>query len=235
VVDTSGCHRSVGRPHQAAPPAREDPLTAASIGHNGAVALFPRLYDTFLEPLVSGFREAGVRLVDPQPGMKVLDVGCGTGTHLALYAASGCGVTGVDLNSDMIARAASRLGPDADVREADATDLPFDDGAFDVAIGMLVLHEMSPADRRLALVEMARVARRVLVIDHHPRPDGSLRGRAIRAASTAIERIAGGDHYRNYRQFVRSGGVPVVVGEAGRGIVASTREASGSMGIYLLG
>jgi len=220
---------------RAVPLARDDPLMAVDIGHNGAVAIFPRLYDTLLEPLVRGFRETGVRLVDPQPGMKVLDVGCGTGTHLALYAAAGCRVTGVDINADMIARAASRLGPNADVREADATDLPFQADAFDMAIGMLVLHEMSPSDRRTALGEMARVSRRVLVIDHHPLHDGTLRGRVIRAASTAIERIAGGDHYRNYRQFVRSGGVPVVVGEAGRGIVASTREASGSMGIYLLG
>ena len=210
-------------------------MTAGDIDHNGAVALFPRVYDTFLEPLVRGFREAGARLVDPRPGMKVLDVGCGTGTHLALYAASGCGVTGVDLNPDMIARAASRLGPEADVQEADATDLPFGDDAFDVAIGMLVLHEMSPADRSAALGEMARVARRVLVIDHTPVPDGTLRGRVIRAASTVIEWIAGGDHYRGYRQFIRSGGVPGLVGEAGRGIVASTNEASGSMGIYLLG
>ena len=46
--------------------------------------------------------------------------------------------------------------------------------------------------------------------------------------NNAIERIAGGDHYRNYRQFIRSGGVPSVVGEAGRGIVASTSEASPS-------
>ena len=169
------------------------------------------------------------------PKLAVLDVGCGTGTHLALYSAIGCGVTGVDLNPDMLARAASRLGSEADLREADATDLPFDDETFDVAIGMLVLHEMSPSDRSAVLCEMARVARRVLVIDHHPRHDGSLRGRAIRAASTAIERIAGGDHYRNYRQFIRSGGIPAVVGEAGRGIVGSTRRGSGSMGIYLLG
>ena len=63
------------RPLQAMRPARDDVSTATDIGHNGAVALVPRLYDTFLEPLVRGFREAGVRLVDPQPGMKVLDSG----------------------------------------------------------------------------------------------------------------------------------------------------------------
>jgi len=192
-------------------------LPLLTIDHNGCVAMFPRIYDTFLEPLVRGFREAGIRLADPQPGMKVLDVGCGTGTHLALYAAAGCRVAGVDLNPDMVARAALRLGPEAELSEADATGLPFEDDRFDLAIAMLMLHEMP------------------MVIDHHPRPDGSLRGRAIRMVSTGIERIAGGDHYRNYREFLRSGGIPTIVASAGRGIVASTREASGSIGVYLLG
>ncbi|MCJ7726454.1 MAG: class I SAM-dependent methyltransferase [Acidimicrobiia bacterium] len=199
------------------------------------MALVPRIYDTLLEPLVGGFRVAGLRLVNPEPGTKVLDVGCGTGTHLALYAKSGCTVAGVDLNPDMIARARSRLGPGVDLREADATDLPFDTDAFDLAIGMLMLHEIPPADRKAVLGEMARVAQRVLIIDHHPRPARTLRGRAIRAAATSIEWIAGGDHYRNYRQFLQTGGVPAVVAGAGRGIIASTREASGSMGLYLLG
>jgi len=210
-------------------------LPLLTIDHNGCVAMFPRIYDTFLEPLVRGFREAGIRLADPQPGMKVLDVGCGTGTHLALYAAAGCRVAGVDLNPDMVARAALRLGPEAELSEADATGLPFEDDRFDLAIAMLMLHEMPPVDRTAALGEMARIARRVMVIDHHPRPDGSLRGRAIRMVSTGIERIAGGDHYRNYREFLRSGGIPTIVASAGRGIVASTREASGSIGVYLLG
>lgn len=199
------------------------------------VALVPRMYDTLLEPLVRGFRVAGRQLADPQAGARVLDVGCGTGTHLALYAAMGCTVAGIDLNPDMISRARARLGPEADLREADATKLPFTDDAFDLALGMLVLHEMSPADRKSVMREMARVARRVLIIDHHPRPSGTLRGRAARAFATSIEWIASGDHYRNYRQFLRSGGVPTVVAGAGRGIIASTREASGSMGIYLLG
>jgi ubiquinone/menaquinone biosynthesis C-methylase UbiE len=198
------------------------------------MAAGPRLYDTLLEPLVKGFREAGVDLVGPQSGMRVLDVGCGTGTHLALYAARGCAVTGVDLNQDMLNRATGRLGPGATLLEADATALPFDDGAFDLAITMTVLHEMAPEDRLAALGEMSRVAGLVLVIDYHPEPDGSLRGKVIRGVSTGIERIAGGDHYRNYREFVTSGGLPDLAGRARLTVTRSAREASGSMGVYLL-
>jgi ubiquinone/menaquinone biosynthesis C-methylase UbiE len=199
------------------------------------MALVPRAYDTFLEPLVRGFRRAGLELAAPEPGWRVLDVGCGTGTHLAMYADAACEVAGIDLNPDMLARARRRLGQGADLREADALELPFRGDAFDLAIGMLILHEMAPADRVAVLGEMARVAHRVLIIDHHPDHDGSLRGRAIRVLSTGIERIAGGDHYRNYRQFLRTGGIPGVVAGSSRGIAASRREAFGSMGVYLLG
>jgi ubiquinone/menaquinone biosynthesis C-methylase UbiE len=199
------------------------------------MALFPRIYDTFLEPLVKGFRKAGIRLADPEEGLRVLDVGCGTGTHLEMYRQAGCQIAGVDTNPNMLSRAAARLGPSADLREADAAALPFEDDAFGLAIVMLVLHELPAPERIAALREMSRVSRRVLVIDHHPSPDHSLRGRALRGAATTIERIAGGDHYRNYREFVRSGGLPAVVATAGRGIVTSTREAAGTMGVYLLG
>lgn len=200
----------------------------------GLMALFPRVYDTFLEPLVRGFREAGLRSADPAPGDRVLDVGCGTGTHLALYAGRGCAVTGVDRDERMLERAAGRLGPEAVLVPTDAAALPFGDGAFDLAITMLMLHEMDPATRTAALGEMLRVAPRVLVIDHHPRHDGTLRGRAIRALATGIERIAGGDHYRNYRQFVASGGIPALAGEVVAALDATTREGSGTMGVYLV-
>jgi ubiquinone/menaquinone biosynthesis C-methylase UbiE len=199
------------------------------------MALFPRVYDTFLEPLVRGFREAGIRLAAPGPGDRVLDVGCGTGTHLARYAGRGCAVAGVDRDPRMLERARGRLGPGAVLVEADAGSLPFEDGSFDLAMAMLVLHEMDPAVRTAALEEMRRVAARVLVIDHHPAGGGTLRGRAIRLLATGIERIAGGDHYRNYRRFLDSGGMPGIAGRRGWEASAVIREGAGTMGIYLFG
>jgi ubiquinone/menaquinone biosynthesis C-methylase UbiE len=198
------------------------------------VALFPRVYDTFLEPLVRGFREAGLRLSDPRPGDRVLDVGCGTGTHLSLYAGRGCEVAGVDRDDRMLERARQRLGTGALLVGADAVSLPFGDGEFDLAVTMLMLHEMEAGARRETVGEMLRVAPRVLVIDHHPVHDGTLRGRSIRVLATGIERIAGGDHYRNYRRFLEAGGIPALATACGAAVTASTREGSGTMGAYLL-
>ena len=85
------------------------------------------------------------------------------------------------------------------------------------------------------LREMCRVGNRVLIIDHQPDPDGSLRSRVFRAVATGFERIAGGDHYRNYRAFLAAGGIPDLVARAGRGIAASDSAAAGTMGVYLVG
>lgn len=84
------------------------------------------------------FREAGLR-----PGMRVLDVGCGTGdsTRLAasLVAPAGA-VVGVDRDPDMLAIARAQSQPDAPIElvEGDfrSAVLP---GPFDAVVGRFVL------------------------------------------------------------------------------------------------
>jgi hypothetical protein len=87
------------------------------------------------------------------------------------------------------------------------------------------------------LVEMRRVTDaggRLLVVDHHPGRPLGLPAHLARGFATTLERFAGGDHYRNYRQFRHSGGVPVLAGRCGLTIERRLLEGSGTMGIYLL-
>ncbi len=77
-----------------------------------------------------------LRLVDfdGHRGQSVLEVGCGAGVDLARFAKGGALVTGVDLSSSAIdlARAnVAQQGLTADLRVADAEQLPFADAAFD--------------------------------------------------------------------------------------------------------
>jgi SAM-dependent methyltransferase len=92
------------------------------------------------------------------PGQAVLDVACGTGV-VARTAADRMGgrgrVAGVDLNEGMLT-VARRLRPDITWRQADAAELPFEAGSFDVVLCQSAL--MFFPDRAGALREMARVA-----------------------------------------------------------------------------
>jgi len=87
----------------------------------------------------------GAPLVDrlnPQPGDRILDVGCGDGTLTAQIAARGAIVVAVDASADMIAAALTR---GLDARLMDAQQLPFAD-EFDAAFSNAVLHWIPDAD-----------------------------------------------------------------------------------------
>jgi SAM-dependent methyltransferase len=115
---------------------------------------YARFMGRYSEPLADLF----VELVDPQPGQRVLDVGCGPGALTArLVARVGThSVSAVDPSAPFVDAVADRL-PGVDVRRAVAEELPYDDGSFDLSLAQLVVHFM--ADPVSGLREMARVTR----------------------------------------------------------------------------
>lgn len=116
-------------------------------------------YETAMGCLVDRIeKEAIFSYLEPRPGMKLLDVGCGTGIYALDLAARGLDVTGVDVSLPMLERAgakAAERGLAAKFLEADALQLPFDDGSFDAVISVTAL-EFVP-DLAAALREAFRV------------------------------------------------------------------------------
>ena len=93
-------------------------------------------------------------------GEKVLDVGCGTGSlTFALTEFADLGeISAIDY-SPVFVEAANRRNSDPRIKiqQADACALPFEDGTFDRALALLVLHFVPEADK--AVAEMRRVVR----------------------------------------------------------------------------
>jgi SAM-dependent methyltransferase len=90
----------------------------------------------------------------PPPGRRTLDLGCGEGRVSRDLKALGHDVTGVDASPTMVA-AAREGDPSLDVALADATALPFEDGAFDCAIAFKCLQDVDDVEG--AALELARV------------------------------------------------------------------------------
>jgi ubiquinone/menaquinone biosynthesis C-methylase UbiE len=107
---------------------------------------------------VAEHAERLLRTANPQPGQRLLDVGCGNGAapiHLA--RALGVAVTGVDVDAEQIETAAATSKGQAGVRflAADATMLPFANGEFDLVYTSKTTHHIH--DWQRALAEMTRV------------------------------------------------------------------------------
>ena len=70
--------------------------------------------------------------------MRVLDVGCGTGTHALLFAEAGCQVTGIDIDADAIAVADGKCAGRATAvpRFACQDIATLDDDGFDLAVSL---------------------------------------------------------------------------------------------------
>jgi ubiquinone/menaquinone biosynthesis C-methylase UbiE len=199
---------------------------------------FARIYDRVLEPLNAPLRGIGMELCPPAPGMRVLDVGCGTGALLEGYLDGGCEGHGVDLSPAMLGRARIRLGDRAKLRLGDAADLPYPDGSFDLVVAATLLHELGETVRQAALREMARVLAndgRVLVIDFRRGALRAPRGWLLRGFSLLAEVIAGMTHFRNYRTFMRAGGLPGSVADTGLEITEERTVAGGNIVLHVLG
>jgi len=113
--------------------------------------------DLFVKGL---FKEWTIRVMDAaqiRSGLRVLDVGCGTGV-LARDAAMRLGptgfVAGLDPSPGMLA-VAKKLTPTVEWRQGRAESLPFPNQSFDAAVSQFGL--MFFSERQLAISEMLRV------------------------------------------------------------------------------
>jgi arsenite methyltransferase len=125
----------------------------------------------------------GTLLLDELPllrGARGLDVACGTGfplLELAQIHGPDSEWIGIDIWDEALARAQRKIEilgvPNARVRHADAADLPFSDGSFDVVVANLGLNNFD--DPQTAMREIARVCRAGAVVAMTTNPVGHMR------------------------------------------------------------
>ena len=103
------------------------------------------------------------RLLRPERGGSLLDVGCGTGHFTRLFARELAGpVTGIDPNEAWLAYARAQARSGESYAAARAERLPFPDRSFDFAVSVTALCFVG--DQQRALRELLRVTRKRFVL-----------------------------------------------------------------------
>lgn len=97
-----------------------------------------------------------------RPREVVLDVGCGTGTLLALaqIAEPAAQLIGLDADPQMLEVARRKLGSNSELKNGFSTDLPFEDGKFDCVISSLFFHHLDTESKFKTLQEIFRVLKK---------------------------------------------------------------------------
>lgn len=98
-----------------------------------------------------------LKLLEPVPGERLLDIGCGTGRHLLMFLEMGLEVTGFDRSPYMLGIAKERVGHRAALYQGVAEDLPFEDNSFNIATLITTLEFVD--DPQQAIQEACRVAK----------------------------------------------------------------------------
>ena len=127
-------------------------------------------------------REAAIDRLDPQPGDRVLEVGCGPGVNferLCDEIGPDGELVAVDYSPEMLENARERIErngwENVELRRADATTVAFDD-PFDAAFASLSLSVMPDVRRAVENVHRSlRPGARLAVVDVRPIPNGPLR------------------------------------------------------------
>jgi len=163
--------------------------TVAFYEHPFAPLAFDFLISTVFAPFggVHRLRSEALDLIEIKPGLRVLELGCGTGGVTRLLLARGAEVTSIDGSERMLARARRRSpGARFERRQLESLELK---ETFDLVLFVFVLHELPRELRRRALsaaVNALPPAGMVAVLDHAV-PRSGILARAWRAFLLRLE------------------------------------------------
>ncbi|HBC3531332.1 TPA: malonyl-ACP O-methyltransferase BioC [Vibrio vulnificus] len=154
-------------------------------------------------------REVGHKLLDKLPqdlsGLRVLDLGCGTGYFSWQLLQRGAEVVCADLSHEMLEQAKARCGLESvSYRVADAESLPFERDEFDIVFSSLALQWCEDLSRPLR--EMNRVVKPHGQVLFSTLLDGSLN--ELKQAWAKI------DSYQHVNRFISANQVKIALAQS---------------------
>lgn len=153
-------------------------------------------FDTHMTPLNMTLAELALPHVPTDPGIRLLDVACGSGAFAVPAARAGAEVVGVDISPELVDRLRERAAAEGlarlTARVMDGHRLEFADGTFDVVVSQLGI--MLFPDLPRGLSEAARVLRaggRVMLVVFGPPHRQEWLGLLLAALQATVPGFAG--------------------------------------------
>jgi ubiquinone/menaquinone biosynthesis C-methylase UbiE len=195
-----------------------------------------RFFDPFIRVAMpeTRFKQQLVEQAAPEPGQRILDIGCGTGTLVLRVetAQPDAEVVGLDADPEILEQArtkAEAAGARARFDQGFSTELPYEDESFDVVLSTLFFHHLTGADKRRTAGEIARVLRPrgELHIADYGRPQDPL----MRVLFSSVRLVDGLEQTRDNA----AGALPQIFEQGGLVDIAETgrmRTALGTLALY---
>jgi len=185
------------------------------------------LYDKFIAPNQDATFRIMQTMMDKDA--TIIDVGCGTGRFVFQVAKHFNSVVGIDLSSRNIKLANTILSQSKQTNisfvHGDAENLmKHFDKKFDYSTISYVIHEMPIEVRIKILKTLKEVSDEIIIGDYFVPQPFNQRGLSNKIA----EVLAGKDHFSNFISFVKNGGLPGLIEEAGMSIVQQKQGVHGT-------
>ncbi len=195
-----------------------------------------RFYDRLMAATLKedALRRILIEQAGVQPGHRVLDLGCGTGTFAVMLkrAVPLAEVIGLDLDPEALEiaeRKARDAGVEITLRAGPATDPPFEDATFDRVTSTFLFHHLVRADKLRALERVRAVLRAGGEL--HVADWGAPQNLAMRIAFLGVQIL---DGFETTADSVE-GILPLLMEQAGFTRVSETRREMtvfGTLALY---
>jgi len=165
------------------------------------------MYEWLIEPLVKKTKLRVAGYVFQYNLFPVLDICCGTGKQCHFIGLDKQNVTGLDIDLKMINYASSKY-PRIPFVCTDAANIPIRDKSFKGIIISYALHDKSQELRIKMLDEAKRLLTpegKIILVDYEQ--PWNRRSRIGKFFAYLIERMGSCKHFRNWRQFLKQGGL----------------------------
>ncbi len=172
-----------------------------------------KIYDPVLYLALRPIRFAVMNELLNHKNKKILDLCCGTGNQLKLLSKNGFkNLHCLDISTSML-KIANKGDYPINIYNENATKTSFENESFDIAIISFAIHEKNKDTQKKFIKETHRLINKdgfILVVDYafdNKTPEFVKKGIDI------IERLAGREHYNNYKNYIQNNGLASLMTE----------------------